>query len=612
MMLLHEVYKNLSLIFRNLSSLMLLIIGPLLLILLIGFAFSGTTVHGVVIGVLSEDAQDIDKLSSDFRRIGEIREYDQLATCIHDMKLEKAHICMELAGEINESEDIPTSHLTVYYDNTRKRISSAIVKEVSEFLGVQAEQISIASAESIFSNIQAMVVFLKERDSDITDLVNESATLKTDLLERKARMILLREAFLPRYEAIKDIHSRTKNISARANKTPDLPREELKGVNDALKDLLPPVEKHELYLYEMNGTNLLTSDRDYLEDNNISFSDFVPENLTFMGATIRQDGIVIDPGDEYTYLLLREIEESTSKNDELLNSSETDLGWIEEFQREFDATMLQLDMFKGMLDTEIESIDTYVAKIDAGVVKVKDMQLTLSRNLDKLSMLTPGLATKLVRPILQTFEPIAKDLREIKVVFPTLLSLVIVFISLLFSNIVTLSELNSKAYLRNLIAPVTDMVFTLGLVITNLLVVLFQVMVLLLVAQYRFMIDIFPVIPQVALVCVIFALSFIFLGMILAYLFKSEQTSILVTTFSAIGFFMFSDSITPLETMPVAAAKMAAMNPFVIAQALFKKIVIFRVPLGQVMPEILILAAYMGVLFILLLAIAKYKNLKRI
>ena len=115
---------------------------------------------------------------------------------------------------------------------------------------------------------------------------------------------------------------------------------------------------------------------------------------------------------------------------------------LNEQKLEFDEIIYQIDNVKILLDEEIDATDTYIKTIDESVIKITELRETLSTNLEKLSELNPAIAEKLIKPILQSFEPVQPGIENIKLSYPTLLTLVIVFISLLFSNIVTLSELN--------------------------------------------------------------------------------------------------------------------------------------------------------------------------
>ncbi|MEM2131602.1 MAG: ABC transporter permease, partial [Candidatus Woesearchaeota archaeon] len=202
-------------------------------------------------------------------------------------------------------------------------------------------------------------------------------------------------------------------------------------------------------------------------------------------------------------------------------------------------------------------------------------QKDLNKNLVQLSKLEPGLAEKLIKPILQNFEPVKPGLENIKVAFPGMLAIIIIFISALFSNIVSLTEFNSKAFFRNNIAPINLLIFIFGLIITIMLVVFLQVFVLLFVAFYSFKINVFSNFLSLFFVIFLLSLIFIFIGLIIAILIRNDQASILTTTFLVLAFFLFSDSITPIEVMPISAAFFASKNPFVLASGLFRKILIF-------------------------------------
>ncbi|MBN2421790.1 ABC transporter permease [Candidatus Woesearchaeota archaeon] len=612
---------------------MLLVIGPLFLILLIGFAFSGDDVHSITIGIKSADFNALQPVISNFSGIGTIHEYSEVEPCIEDMRLEKTHICIEFSDDFIKTEDnetIPSGQIVFYFDNTRKKISNAIVQELTEFMGITSEKISIESAKTIFANIEALVVFLDQRNSDIVVLVNESSNLKHDLTERRQKLVGFRDEFLPRYNKIKLIQSRINNITESVNSSYsefiyelNLLDYELELLNYEITGWINPITLPGYYIYEINMTRYMTTNLSFLSLNNITFSQFNLTNFTFINRTMLNDTLnndMIDISDisenDYRKLLASSIDDRINKVHSLVErATDSTTGLYNEFillKTEFDSVIFQLDEFRIMLDSEIEATDIYLRKIDAAVIKIHELQDKLNENLVKLSKLNPNLAEKLIKPIVQSFEPLSANLKDINLVFPSLLSMIIVFISILFSNIVTLSEINSKAFFRNLITPVNDFIFTIGLIITNLVVVMFQVLVLLIVAEFKFRINVFHNIAEISFICIIFSLVFVFFGMIYAYLFNNEQTSILVTTFTAIAFYLFSDAITPLETMPMLASRLASLNPFVFISSVFKKIILFDIPLFYMQKEMIILLLYFLVSLILLVAVSKVKNKRQI
>jgi ABC-type multidrug transport system permease subunit len=172
-------------------------------------------------------------------------------------------------------------------------------------------------------------------------------------------------------------------------------------------------------------------------------------------------------------------------------------------------------------------------------------------------------------------------------------------------------EIFNKAYLRNIIAPVNYLIYIMGMALTTSVLVFFQVLVLLIVAQTRLDINVLPVFFELSFVLLILIIIFVLLGMIIAYVFKTVQSSTLVTTFAALVLFMFGDTLSPLEAMPPIARVISSINPFVIGTYLVKQIILFNMPIGIMSSKLFILSLYILLLAATLVMLVKAKNSKR-
>ncbi|MBN2368183.1 ABC transporter permease [Candidatus Woesearchaeota archaeon] len=621
-----EQYKNFKIIFRNLSSVLLLIIGPLALIAIIGITFSGEGLNDINIGVISNDFSSFGPAFQNFSEFAVITEFSDTSECVKQMSLQYTHICLEFSDDFGQQtdEEFPSGTITFYFDNSRKSLSNKIVEHISDYFGVEAEKISIESAKTIFSNIENMVAYLYDKNEDINVLVNESQSIKSDLIERKQRLIEIREEFLPIYEEIKEVQSNINNVSERADSAYTDYKSRSDAMMSELKNLKEKIQiaDREFFVYEIEGVYNITTDLDYLLINNITF-----QNLSFYDYTINQSNLIVF--NESTNLTLASIDlkpsyatslavnSAVSSIEELeyalsnfTGTTEEFYGYIKQQQQQFDDAILLLDNVKEMLDKDIESSDEYIVKIDAAVERITLIQQEMNESLADLAKLDPDMAEKLVKPILQNYEPLLPGIENIKLAFPGMVAIIIIFISILFANIVSLAEFNSKAFYRNLLAPVPDFIFVSGLILTNLLVVLFQISVLLGVGQLKFGIDVVSNIWPIVIVVILLSSIFVLLGMILSVLIRDVQTSILTSTFLVLGFFLFSDNITPLEIMPPLAAVFAAKNPFVLASLAFRKVMIFGVELPFIYEELAYLGAYLAIALVILFVIST-RNLKK-
>ena len=105
--------------------------------------------------------------------------------------------------------------------------------------------------------------------------------------------------------------------------------------------------------------------------------------------------------------------------------------------------------------------------------------------------------------------------------------------------------------------------------------------------------------------------TFIFIGMIIAYITRNMQTSILLSTFVALAFFLFSDAINALEAMPKIASYIAILNPVVVVNSMFRMIFFFNIKLLYMPIHFGLLLFYMIAAGALLVYISKKKNRQR-
>ena len=105
----------------------------------------------------------------------------------------------------------------------------------------------------------------------------------------------------------------------------------------------------------------------------------------------------------------------------------------------------------------------------------------------------------------------------------------------------------------------------------------------------------------IALILLISTSLFVLIGMLIAYLFRAEQTITLVTiSFGSLLLFL-SDIILPIESMPMFIQNIVRYNPFLVSEQLIKRIILFGAEFSSLIPDILYLVGLSVVIFILIL-----------
>jgi len=557
MRLLFEIYKNLKLIFRNWSSLLLIVLAPFLLILLAGYSFSGEQLHDIKIGVHAQEDLDLGDLAKSVSGFGEVFRYESADRCIRDMIDEKVHICLDIKGSLSvKGGEIPSGEVVFYYDNTRKRISLLLMSEIKDYFGLTAEQISLISTQEIISSMQNLLVFINERIGDVDSVRNESEKIMSDLEIRKQRLIVLRDDFEPRYLVVKSVQADfNSNKRALDNQSESL-LESLEGLRDIIAEI----------------------------DQNIS-------NTTGLD------------------LALLDLESQIAG---LESSANTTVEQANNISDSLNLAVAELDEIDLILNQEINMTAEYIILINNSVQRIDNISSEAKSKMSGLSEINPSLAGRIAKPITQSFKALVGEVKDIQLAFPILLSTVIIFISMIFSNIITSLEINNKAYTRNILAPVNDITYTAGLAVTNFLVVSFQVAVLLAVAQLNFGIEVTSHLGEIIPISVVLILIFVFIGMVLAYMSKTIQTSILSSTFLALAFFLFSDALNALEAMPQLASKIAVFNPVVIVNSMLRKVLFFDISISGLQAQAGLLIIYMAAAALLLVIVSKIKNKQRL
>jgi hypothetical protein len=563
----YEIYKNFKLIFRNWSSLLLIILAPLILILLVGYSFSSDDLHDIKIGAIGDI--DLTGLKTDVSEFGEVLEYDDVKDCITDMSFEKVHICLEFRGRFEAKKgEIPTGEITFYYDNTRQKLSLLLMNELKEYFGLTAEKISLISTQEIFSNLQGLMSYINARINDIDKIKDESIEIREDLIERKQELIEVRDDFRPKYRLVKSVQSSVTSYTSSFNQASGALLASLNNLKDTTNDL-------KIGLDELESLSNAT-------------------NITLQAK-------IVD-------LAISQLHKEIDNTAGLTNAT---IAEVNKIKTSLDSVVIELDDINELLDDEIERSDKYIDLIDGSIDDMERISTEAKEKMKDFTQLDPAFAEKLVKPITQTFKALIIDIRDVQLTFPLLLATVIVFISLLFSNIITLLEIYNKAYTRNILAPVDDLVYTIGLALTSFFIILFQTVILLFVAQFQFAVNVFARLPDLLPPIIVMIFIFVFIGMILAYISRSVQSSILLATFVALGFFLFSNILNALEAMPKIASYIAVLNPIVLVIGVFKKILFFNIPLTQI-PSFGLLIIYMITAGYFLIRFSKKKNMQRL
>ncbi|MEM5799470.1 MAG: ABC transporter permease [Candidatus Aenigmatarchaeota archaeon] len=195
---------------------------------------------------------------------------------------------------------------------------------------------------------------------------------------------------------------------------------------------------------------------------------------------------------------------------------------------------------------------------------------------------------------------------SLQTIFPNVLILITLFLSILVSTFISLNHINSEAKIMlNLIEDVfIHEIFS--IYVSSLIIVITPTFFVLLVGNYLFKINIFFNFNLIILIILFLCSTFIFLGMFISYIIKKESITFLLSSFILVFFVFFSGFILPSERMSTIFSYFSSNSPTKIAVSALIKVSFYNQT--NIIKEIFIMLEWLLFPFILCISAKKIKN----
>jgi ABC-type uncharacterized transport system permease subunit len=94
--------------------------------------------------------------------------------------------------------------------------------------------------------------------------------------------------------------------------------------------------------------------------------------------------------------------------------------------------------------------------------------------------------------------------------------------------------------------------------------------------------------------------SFVIIGVLLGFIFNSQESSLIGAVSISLLFFMFSSLISPLQTLPKAISKIVSLTPYSIFEAESRSLFIFESQISFSIIQLISLLSFFILCFILI------------
>jgi len=208
-------------------------------------------------------------------------------------------------------------------------------------------------------------------------------------------------------------------------------------------------------------------------------------------------------------------------------------------------------------------------------------------------------AENVVSPVKLEVKSIRKNSKSRDYLIPILISLITLFGSLLLSSTFILKEKKTLAYFRNFMTPTKSATFIFSTYLTCLIILIFQLILVFLGIKFILGISSFLISFELIVILLLASSVFIFIGMFIGYLFRSEE-SVIFTSMIVAGIFMFfSNVILPIESVSSNLFSFSVFNPLILLDLGLKKIMLFNFTFSSISLELSYLGGFLVVFAIL-------------
>jgi len=570
------IKKNFKLLVRADASALVIFIGPLLLVTLIGLAFSQSSSFMLTSSVYSSQYSPlseslINKMENqNFRVIKE----DSLDNCIGSVKRRGSQACIVFPNNMNVDGD---NEISFYVDYSQVNLVWLMLDIMSARVSERSAEISKERTADLLNRIW----YVEERANTGKQKLNSAASLAGIISNssKSARdgisQLDISVDFNIDTVGIKDNSQKASfiltDINAMTTILYDNTSKYIKNIDDALSDIESASNK-----------SIVHDGADDIDDAATDVKDLTRQMMLAVSMEVAKASLNLDS-----------INEKATTAETSLSAAQNHISNVKDKR---DRLIPELESVSSNMDSLLTDIDSVNLGLDEALKKIRDVK---GRNADSISA-----------PITTKIQPISAQKTHFNSLFPGLLVMIIMISGILLSATLVMVEKKSKALFRNSFTPTSFISFDISTYITSLVVLFIQLILFVSVSAFFFETEVLVSLWLVILIIFLTATAFIFIGMLVGAMLKTDETMNLAAITLISLFLLFSSTIIPLESLPGIIKQISLFNPFVISETILSQVIIFQFGFFKVFWPLCTLAMY-SVGSFLLLILGQY-SLRRI
>ena len=560
MKLFRIIEKNFKLLCRSRKSLLIVLLIPLIMTILLGLAFNNLKPYGISIGIhVSEESNISDEIIGAFQKNAKVSFIDSESLCREKVMLGELHACIMFRQDM-EMENNQKNQVDFYVDYSKINMIWMILDTISYPVSAESKEISLDLTRTLLDKLINADRVLVEQLSVIENITGDISGANAKISSSKDALSGL------------DLEQGESGIS---------------GLDSAISGVEQEIGNAEVYLGDIQSSlsslesrvDSLGLDENTTREFDAAFAE-ISGNAASLSSTLES---VSGQGMEQVRAEFEELKDGVAELEEKLSEAEA---------------------AKETVLADLNAVEETLADANTRLASLKETLTNIHLDLGSFKITN---AEKIVSPINSRIIPVTVEKTHLNHIFPTLLVLIVMFTSILLSSTAVIVEKKSKAFFRNFISPVDDLLFIAARYMTDIATIGIQLAIFILISFFLLKIQIAGLPGMIIFLFLVSAL-FIFLGMIIGEAFSSQELSTLTTIAISSIMLFFSNTILPIESMPPVLNKIAQFNPFVIAESLLRKTIIHNLGIALLAKEIMLLVSYIIIAFIAIFIITKFRK----
>jgi ABC-type multidrug transport system permease subunit len=534
------ISKNLKILMRSKVSSLIIIFGPLFLTLFVGLAFSNTGLSSIRVGVYAPTYNGLVEsfVNKTIQAKLTVIRFDTDLACQDSIKYGTVNLCMIFPANFEIAKgnsSVANNLITFYVDPTQLNLVYGVIDLISSQVESRKQELS-------------------------TEL---TTVLLTTLDNTKRKIISDGPLFIDIAKSSEVINNRREGITSKLSgldlnfNTNKFGMDQLTEVRSVL--IQPSVNQNITMKTRLNQSLALVEQMLSNPEVNGTGIGTTLTTLRTKLRTLYADAVNIDT------LAIPELEQAIT----LITNS------VEDTSTKFATLKSNRD---SIVNSDLKEISDSVDSILTNILKIKGDMDSIKQEIDSIQVKE---TSSIVSPIRTTIKPLVSE-TYLNYMFPSLITLVVMLVTLLFAQTIVMIERKSPAYFRNIVTPTKDNVFLISNFLTTMLLLMLQLLLILGVSMLVFRVDILANLFPTMLVLTLIVTLFTICGIIIGTVFSSPETATLgAISIGSIGLFL-SDVLLPLESMPPYIQAIARFNPFVVGEHLLRNTIIFKSSFGTI------------------------------